>query len=112
MLEKGLRDEDMPPEQITVLPLAQGQKWSLRRLAAIFDSLRDNDPGLDWSGDDYSDGKADKLAEYYERRKTARRTREWGGKKILLAMLDKGMGGDGTVVYYVVQEGAVKPRQN
>ena len=34
-------------------------------------------------------------------------------KRVLLAMkAHDGMGGDGTVVYYIVQEGEVKPRQN
>jgi len=34
-------------------------------------------------------------------------------KRILLAILShNGMGGDGTIVYYIMQEGDVKPRQN
>ena len=34
-------------------------------------------------------------------------------KRVLLAMLaHNGMGGDGTVTYYIMQEGDVKPRQN
>ncbi len=34
-------------------------------------------------------------------------------KRVLLAMkAHEGKGGDGTVVYYIVQEGEVKPRQN
>ncbi|RJE19374.1 hypothetical protein PHISCL_08290 [Aspergillus sclerotialis] len=109
MLEKGLRDEDIPPERVFALPLAQGQSWSLRRMAAVFDSLSDEDvePEISEEGE-----KAQKLTEYYEGRKVARATKEWGGKRMLLAMIDKGMGGDGTVVYYVIQEGAVKPRQN
>lgn len=78
-------------------------------MAAVFDSLSDeyDDPDISGTGE-----KREKLAEYYERRKIARATQEWGGKRMLLAMVDKGIGGDGTVVYYVVQEGAVKPRQN
>lgn len=80
-------------------------------MAAVFDSLPDSDE----EGPDVSEiegSKAEALAEYYQRRKSARGTKEWGGKRLLLAMVDKGMGGDGTVAYYVVQEGAVKPRQN
>ncbi|RMJ21421.1 hypothetical protein PHISP_07713, partial [Aspergillus sp. HF37] len=113
LLEKGLREDDMPPERMVVLPLARGQAWSLRRMAAVFDSLGggvEEEEGV--SLEDVSGKAKEKLEEYYERRKQARHTREWGGKKLLLAMVDKGMGGDGTVVYYVVQEGAVKPRQN
>lgn len=39
---------------------------------------------------------------------------EWrDAKRVLMGMTAaSGMGGDGTVVYYVVQEGEVKPRQN
>jgi tRNA-splicing endonuclease subunit Sen15, fungi type len=34
-------------------------------------------------------------------------------KRVLLAMkAHEGRGGDGTIVYYIVQEGEVKPRQN
>lgn len=112
LLEKGLREDELPPERMAVLPLAQGQAWSLRRMAAVFDSLGGGaeEEGLSLEG--VGGGVKGKLEEYYERRKQARHTREWGGKKLLLAMVDRGMGGDGTVVYYVVQEGAVKPRQN
>lgn len=74
-------------------------------MAAVFDSLPEADgPGLEFEDE--------KFTEYYERRKMARETKEWGGKRLLLAMIDKGMGGDGTVAYYVVQEGEIKPRQN
>jgi len=117
MLEKGLREEDLIPERIFVLPTAQGQSWSLRKLAQVFDSLPEaEEQPQTLVGRDDTDGpgkeKAAKLVEYYERREKARATKEWGGKRLLLAMVDKGMGGDGTVVYYVVQEGTVKPRQN
>lgn len=119
MLEKGLQEDDIPAERMFVLPLAQGQAWSLRRLVAVFDSLAEPDSG---SGEGEGERersvledagkKREGLVEYFARRKIAQSTREWGGKRLLLGMVDKGMGGDGTVVYYVVQEGAVKPRQN
>ncbi|RAH83543.1 hypothetical protein BO86DRAFT_358702 [Aspergillus japonicus CBS 114.51] len=116
LLERGLREEDLELERMFVLPTVQGHTWSLRRLAGVFDAL----PGLEDSGDGEgedddrtnSSSKADKLKEYYAYRKQARVTREWGGKRMLLAMVDRQMGGDSTVVYYVVQDGAVKPRQN
>ncbi len=39
--------------------------------------------------------------------------RHQDAKRLLLAMRAReGQGGDGTVVYYIVQEGEVKPRQN
>ncbi|GES60851.1 probable tRNA-splicing endonuclease subunit sen-15 [Aspergillus terreus] len=120
MLEKGLREEDIELERVFVLPTVQGQSWSLRKMAAVFNSLPSVEDGTQLqAGDDVEEDTQDKsaekaaaVAEYYERRKQALQTKEWGGKRMLLAMIDKGMGGDGTIVYYVVQEGAVKPRQN
>lgn len=115
MLEKGLRDEDLKPERVFVIPTAQGQSWNLRRMAAVFDALSEIEVAAeqeDTSDGDVDSEKAKKLQEYYERREQASATQEWGGQRALLAMVDKGMGGEGTVVYYVVQEGEVKPRQN
>jgi hypothetical protein len=121
MLELGLRDDDLDPERVFVLATTQGQSWTLRKLAAVFDSLPQ--PGSvettpDATNADSAEparsdsGKAAKLAQYYERRRKAMVSKQWGGKRLLLAMVDREMGGDGTVVYYVVQEGNVKPRQN
>ena len=75
------------------------------------DNDNDNDNGEKESKDSLSEKKR-KLAEYYKRRHEAHISKEWGGKRLLLAMVDKAMGGEGTVVYYIVQEGVVKPRQN
>lgn len=116
LLEKGLREDHLKPERAFVIPTAQGQKWTLRRIAGIFDAL----PNVEVVTDSESSSKGvavdpdqeKKLAEYYERKEEALKAKEWGSKRMLLAMVDKGMGGDGTVVYYVVQEGEVKPRQN
>ncbi|EAW08195.1 uncharacterized protein ACLA_029230 [Aspergillus clavatus NRRL 1] len=120
MLERGLRDDDIELERMYVVPTAHGQSWSLRKMAAVFDALpEDGDEAhaqsLDDANADESGNNAEKVAKltaYYEYRRVARLSKEWGGKRLLLAMVDRGMGGDGTVVYYVVQEGAVKPRQN
>ncbi|PKX94733.1 uncharacterized protein P174DRAFT_193848 [Aspergillus novofumigatus IBT 16806] len=117
MLERGLREDDIELERMFVVPTAHGQSWSLRKMAAVFDALPEdeeesNDQSLDDAKESGNAEKAAKLTEYYEYRRKARVTKEWGGKRLLLAMVDRGMGGDGTVVYYVVQEGAVKPRQN
>lgn len=125
MLERGLRDGDIDPERTFVVPTVQGQSWSLHRMAAVFDSLPRVDEELaslaapagglqsgGAGGYDGDDEKEARLRDYLEYRKKARHTGEWGGKRLLLGMVDRGMGGEGTVVYYVVQEGAVKPRQN
>ncbi|KAL4965882.1 uncharacterized protein BDV14DRAFT_52124 [Aspergillus stella-maris] len=125
MVERGLREEDVELDRMFVIPTVQGQAWSLERMAGVFDALPE--PGgeeeagtaTEEAEEQTEDGegkvdkeKAAKLAEYYEYRSKARRTGEWGSKRVLLAMIDKGMGGEGTVTYYVVQEGTVKPRQN
>ncbi|KAL4793593.1 hypothetical protein BDV19DRAFT_391020 [Aspergillus venezuelensis] len=126
MVEQGLREEDVELDRMFVIPTVQGQAWSLKRMAGVFDALAE--PGEEEEeavtataeaeeqtkdGEGKADNeKAAKLAEYYLYRAKARRTGEWGSKRVLLAMIDKGMGGEGTVTYYVVQEGTVKPRQN
>lgn len=116
MLEKGIVEDDLRPERLFVIPTAQGQKWSLRRMGAAFDSLAalenfETEEAL-LSSESVDPEKATKLDEYYERKEKARETKEWGTRRALLAMTNRGMGGEGTVVYYVVQEGEVKPRQN
>lgn len=115
MLEKGLHEDDLTPERVFVIPTAQGQSWSLRRMAAVFDAMSEIKVAAEEdesTGGNVNADKARKLEEYYKRREKANATEEWGAKRALLAMVDKGMGGEGTVVYYVVQEGEVKPRQN
>ncbi|RAH54995.1 hypothetical protein BO85DRAFT_89499 [Aspergillus piperis CBS 112811] len=113
MLERGLREDDVELERMFVLPTVQGESWTLRKLAGVFDSLPEGSgEGEVLEGGGGAGEKAEKLREYYEYRGKARATKEWGGKRLLLAMVDRRMGGDGTVVYYVVQDGAVKPRQN
>ncbi|PYH95022.1 hypothetical protein BO71DRAFT_294786, partial [Aspergillus ellipticus CBS 707.79] len=118
ILERGLREDDLELERMFVLPTVHGQSWTMRRMAGVFDSLPEGN-GSDSAADEgdtdplkgVDEEKAQKLKEYYEYREKARGTREWGGKRILLASVDRQMGGDGTVVYYVVHDGAVKPRQ-
>jgi hypothetical protein len=67
-----------------------GERWTLKRLCAVFDALPTRTP-LQGSG---SHSHQD-------------------AKRVLLAMLShQGKGGDGTIVYYIIQEDAVKPRQN
>ena len=78
-----------------VLPLSLGEKWTLKRLCRVFDALPTRPP-LETEHD--GDGDAS----------------EWtDAKRVLMGMLStNGMGGDGTIVYYIIQEGEVKPRQN
>lgn len=94
MIKNAIKEADIPVETEWVLPIALGEKWTLRRFAEVFDSLPDREP-LMWMN----------LEENREPHRDA--------KRVLLAMLSHaGSGGDGTFVYYVMQEGDVKPRQN
>ncbi|KAK2776318.1 hypothetical protein FQN52_003509 [Onygenales sp. PD_12] len=129
MLEHGISVDDVPTDREWVIPTAQGQSWSLAGLAGCFDALPDttiskgagnNDDEEEpeeemkerWRVGKEKGGKSkEEILVEYERRKRGGST-EWGGKRALLAMVNRGMGGDGTVVYYVVLEGSVKPRQN
>jgi tRNA-splicing endonuclease subunit Sen15, fungi type len=90
LLAHSLTDTDIPVQREWVLPLNIGEKWTLERFCAVFDALPARAPlqGVD-----------------------AHRHRD--NKRLLLAMLShQGKGGDGTIVYYIMQEGDVKPRQN
>ncbi|KAJ5163433.1 tRNA-splicing endonuclease subunit Sen15 [Penicillium coprophilum] len=124
MLENGIREDDLEPERMFVVPTTQGQPWTLRHMAAVFDRLpefkhkaeeydRSVDPtSMQSEAEGLDPQKTEKLAQYYDKKEKARLTKEWGSQRVLLAMVDKGLGGDGTVAYYVVHEGEVKPRQN
>ena len=83
MLKQGLKEEDVPVEREWVLPTHLREKWSLRRFAEVFDAIGEVPPG----------GKEGKRR---------------GGKRVLLATVAD----DSTIVYYIVHDGIVKPRQN
>ena len=73
-----------------VLPTHLKEKWSLRRFAEVFDAVGERPP----SGEEGDEGEG------LEKRR--------GGKRVLLATVSD----DSTVVYYIVHDGIVKPRQN
>ncbi|CAG8926050.1 unnamed protein product [Penicillium salamii] len=119
MLENKITEDDLRPERMFVVPTTQGQSWSLRHMAVVFDRLpefvqqaREQDGGSLGVKPADDPEKREQLARYYAKKEEVSGTGEWGSQHLLLAMIDKGMGGDGTVAYYVVQEGEVKPRQN
>lgn len=92
-LKAGVKDEEVDVEREWVLPTHLVEKWSLRRFAEVFDAVGE-EPPEDERGQDDDAGQV----------KGKRR----GGKRVLLATL----GDDSTVVYYIVHDGIVKPRQN
>lgn len=142
MIRHNIKDVDIPVQREWVLPMALGEKWTMRRFARVFDSLPDghevheqeigsttrvNDNMGEFtgnkSGDSHTNGQSethagaldnDDAQEAFSARKGAvPDIPKFGGKRILLAMVSQGIvGGDGTVVYYFMGEGEVKPRQN
>ncbi|EFE38127.1 conserved hypothetical protein [Trichophyton verrucosum HKI 0517] len=107
LLEHNIPMKDIPADREWVIPTAQGEKWTLSRLAGLHDSLPSR-------AEDFLPGSVDleeatkSMQEYVKLKKE----KPWGGKRALLAMVNRGLGGDGTVVYYVTMEGTPKPRQN
>ena len=114
-------DEVGEVEREWVLPTHIREKWSLRRMAQVFDSVvdgeeepneedgvvvedEDKSPGLDGHAAKEIASSKGQGREGKGRGKRRRR----GGKRMLLATLDD----DSTVAYYVVHDGLVKPRQN
>jgi len=85
------------PEREWVLPTHLQEKWSLAKFAAVFDALDTVPPAG-------TDSLAEEGAEVVGH--------QWQGrnrqKRLLLATLHD----DSTVVYYLIHDGIVKPRQN
>ena len=97
-LKRGADPLKGEPEREWVLPTHLAEKWSLRRFGDVFDGIGGVPPT---EAEEESVGKAD-----VEHRWSRRERR--GGKRVLLATL----GDDSTVLYYIVHDGIVKPRQN
>lgn len=90
LLAHGLTDTDIPAQQEWILPMNIGEKWTLKRFCGVFDALPTRTPLRGAGSHSHQDAK-----------------------RVLLAMLShQGKSGDGTIVYYIMQEGDVKPRQN
>lgn len=84
------------PEREWVLPTQVGEKWCLRGFAGVFDALENVPPSME----EGSEGEEREVG--WQWRGANRR------KRLLLATLHD----DSTVVYYIVHDGIVKPRQN
>ena len=90
LLLQEMAVESLQSELEYVFPLTLGQPFTLRLLQSAFDSIPAREQIVGENGFKHQDAK-----------------------RLLLAMRGRqGVGGDGTVNYYVVQEGEVKPRQN
>ena len=95
-LKAGVEDEEVEAEREWVLPTHLQEKWSLRRFAEVFDAVGEEPPEDERGRDD-----GGQMREEGEGKRR-------GGKRVLLATLSD----DSTVVYYIVHDGIVKPRQN
>jgi len=94
LIKAGIKDEDAPSVREWVLPSHLAEKWSLRRFADVFDGISAYPPALEGEERDHEAmAKKDKWRQL---------------KRLMLATVDD----DSTVVYYVVHDGIVKPRQN
>lgn len=93
---------ELPREREWVLPSHLREKWSLKRFGLAFDGI-EAVPSL-------ANGRALFPAESRneESEGTPSKWRTTLPKRLLLATLDH----DSTVVYYIVHDGIVKPRQN
>jgi tRNA-splicing endonuclease subunit Sen15, fungi type len=90
LLKQKIPLETLDPQTEYVFPLTLGQSFTLRLLQAAFESIPEREVIEGENGFRHQDSK-----------------------RILMAMRGRqGIGGDGTVNYYIVQEGEVKPRQN
>ena len=94
-LKAGVKDDEIEVERVWVLPTHLQEKWSLRRFAEVFDGLGEESLGEEKGQDDGVQIRGEVKGKMC-------------GKRVLLATL----GDDSTVVYYVVHDGIVKPRQN
>lgn len=86
MLKRGIAETDVEVKREWVLPTHLREKWTLKGFAGVFDGLEGGESG--------ENGELD------ENRR--------GVKRILLAVV----GDDSTIVYYIMHDGIVKPRQN
>lgn len=88
-----------PPEPEWVLPTHLAEKWSIKSFAEVFDAIEAIPP---FAGHSDPSGLRDDDAHWKQWRGAKR------GKRIILATVQD----DSTVVYYLMHDGIVKPRQN
>ena len=94
ILKQGLTEKDVSVEEEWVLPTHLRERWTLRRFAELFDAIEEAPPEREAQR-----GPTE--------RKSYQRTRK-RGKRLLMAVVND----DSTIVYYIIHDGIVKPRQN
>ncbi|ETI22037.1 hypothetical protein G647_06108 [Cladophialophora carrionii CBS 160.54] len=112
LIKHTVQETELPVQREFVLPLALGEKWTLNRFCSVFDAL----PEREAVRVERPSSRGNTTAQYNGRARVAGPGDVYehtDQKRVLLGMrANEGMGGDGTVVYYIMQEGEVKPRQN
>ena len=112
MLTSGVKESDVPKEREWVLPTHIREKWSLRAFAEIFDGVGLEPPGMEPPRLEPPGIRDEVVGESEDGEDvegwSARGKRRRGGKRVLLATVSD----DSTIVYYIVHDGMVKPRQN
>ena len=124
MLKVGLKEEDVEIEREWVLPTHLKEKWSLRRFAEVFNALGGNHSEADGGGVNHDeDGLRENRKRVYYDGGNEQEGRDADGqsqvtekgwhrgkeaKRVLLATVTD----DSAIVYYIVHDGIVKPRQN
>ncbi|KAL9603245.1 MAG: hypothetical protein Q9219_001266 [cf. Caloplaca sp. 3 TL-2023] len=98
LLKQKIEEKDIPIEREWVLPTHLREKWSLRKFAEVFDGLSEIPCTI--KEDNQGRERDHPSVEFAKGRREKRR--------LLLATV----GDDSTVVYYIVHDGIVKPRQN
>lgn len=132
LVKHSILEASLPVQREFVLPLSTAEKWTLRRFCAVFDALDSREKvvvgadaaassvavggtatdGGGCSGGTRANGSANRPTSAPASRARAPYEHK-DQKRVLLGMRAReGGGGDGTVVYYIMQEGEVKPRQN
>lgn len=86
----------LSPEREWVLPTHINEKWSLKKFAEVFDTIETVPPG----STDTLEQDEDEVGA------------KWRGKNRQKRLLLSTLHDDSTVVYYIVHDGIVKPRQN
>jgi tRNA-splicing endonuclease subunit Sen15 len=84
-------------EREWVLPTHLAERWSLHKFAELFDAIQVVPPGENALGEELD---CEQVGQKWKGRQRQ--------KRVLLATLH----GDSTVVYYIMHDGIVKPRQN
>ena len=112
MLKAGVKEEDVRVEREWVLPTHLREKWSLRKFAEVFDGIGLNEPDAEDDGR-HAKARGGAGGSGSSKAKEGKKSqedwpRERRAQRVLLATLCD----DSTVVYYIVHDGIVKPRQN